>query len=87
MIDKQLLSILACPETKKNLVLADDKIIAKVNAAIAQGNVRNRSKEKISDKIDGGLFREGDNKSLYPIKNGIPILLVEELMDISQLAS
>ncbi len=85
MIDPQLLSILACPETKKNLQLIDEKLLQKVNTAIKSGKITNRLKEKVTEEIDGGLLREGDQKYLYPIKNGVPILLIEELIDISNI--
>jgi len=80
MIDKTLLSILACPETKKDLELADQTTIQKVNQLIDQGKILNRSKEKVTKKIDGGLFRTGDRSCLYPVRNNIPILLVDELI-------
>ncbi|MCA9394402.1 MAG: hypothetical protein KC900_09385 [Candidatus Omnitrophica bacterium] len=79
-IDKDLLSILACPETKKDLEAADQDVIDRINAAIAAGKVRNRAQEKVTEPIDGGLFRVGDRGSVYPIRENIPVLLVEELI-------
>lgn len=83
MMDDILLSLLSCPKTKKNLVLADDRLIAKVNTAISEGKILNAQKEKVTEAIDGGLFREGDHSAIYPIRQGIPVLLVEELINIS----
>jgi uncharacterized protein YbaR (Trm112 family) len=71
MIDKTLLSILACPETKKDLELADQQTIDRVNGLIKQGKVLNRAKERVSKGIDGGLFRQGDRSCLYPIREKI----------------
>lgn len=82
MIDNELLSILACPETKKDLELVTQETIDKVNQLIEEGKLSNRAKEKITKKIDGGLFRKGDNNFLYPIRNNIPILLVDELISL-----
>ncbi|MCA9406241.1 MAG: Trm112 family protein [Candidatus Omnitrophica bacterium] len=84
-MDKDLLDILACPETKKSLVLADEETVAKVNAGIEAGKIFNKEKVKVTEKIDGGLFREGDQRSLYPIRDNIPILLVEELILLDNL--
>jgi len=80
MIDKTLLSILACPETKKDLELADAATVQQVNQRIAEGKILNRAKEKVTKKIDGGLFRAGDRSCIYPVRNNIPILLVDELI-------
>ncbi len=80
MIDKTLLDILACPETKKDLELVDAATIEKVNAGIAAGCVGNRARQKVTKKIDGGLYRVGDHSCFYPIRKNIPILLVEELI-------
>jgi uncharacterized protein len=76
-IDQQLLDILACPETKEPVALADETLIAKLNAAIAAGTLRNRAGEQVTEKIDGGLVR-ADQKYLYPIRDDIPIMLIDE---------
>ena len=76
-IDQQLLDILACPETKEPVSLADEVLIAKINAAIEAGTLQNRAGEAIKEKIDGGLVRE-DKKYLYPIRDDIPIMLIDE---------
>lgn len=80
MIDKDLLNILACPETKKDLEEAGPDVIDKVNAAIREGRVRNKAQEKVTHPIEGGLFRAGDRSCLYPVRENIPVLLVEELI-------
>ena len=82
MIDDDLLSILACPETKKNLILADQGTVDKVNTAIMEEKILNKQKEKVKLIIDGGLFRVDDKCFMYPIRKGIPLLLIEELMDV-----
>ena len=76
-IDQQLLDILACPETKEPVALADEALIAKLNAAIEAGILKNRAGEDITEKIDGGLVRQ-DQKYLYPIRDDIPIMLIDE---------
>ncbi|HLF18352.1 MAG TPA: hypothetical protein VI749_05595 [Candidatus Omnitrophota bacterium] len=87
MIDKTLLSILACPETKKDLELADKQTVAQVNDLIRQGKLLNRAKERVSKNIDGGLFRKGDRSCLYPIRDNIPILLIDELILLNEKSS
>ena len=77
MIDEELLSILACPETHQPLAVADAATLERANAAIAAGTQKNAGGEPVSDVLEGGLVRE-DGRILYPIRDGIPILLVEE---------
>ena len=80
MIDDALLSILACPQTKKDLERVDEAMLAKVNQLIKEGKLRNKAGEAVIKQIDGGLFRVGDRSCLYPIRDNIPILLVDELI-------
>ena len=83
MISNELLKILACPETQQDLILADAKLVQKINACIEQGKLRNRAKERITGKINGGLVRK-DRKYLYPIRENIPILLIDEAIGLDK---
>lgn len=78
MIDQELLNILACPETKQDLEVASSDVIEKINALIQKGELKNRSGQKLDKKIDGGLIQKVDQKYLYPIREDIPIMLIEE---------
>jgi len=77
MVEKELLDILCCPETKQDLSLVQGASIKKINAAIAQGTLKNRAGDAIKEKIDCGLLRE-DRKYIYPIREDIPIMLIDE---------
>ena len=77
MIDKELLDILACPETHQPLAEADDELVAKINAKIEAGAQKNVGDELVSEAVEGGLVRK-DGWILYPIREGIPVLLIEE---------
>jgi uncharacterized protein YbaR (Trm112 family) len=83
MIDPQLLEILCCPETKQPVVLVEGDTIERVNAKITAGGVKNRSGEKVEEKIDAGLLRE-DRKFLYPIRESIPIMLEGEAIPFEE---
>ena len=43
MIDKELLEILACPETKEPVRLAEEALLAELNGRIERGEVKNRA--------------------------------------------
>ena len=77
MIDQQLLDILACPETREAVSLADEALIENLNRKIDAGQLVNRAGEKVTEPINGGLVRE-DGRYLYVIRNDIPIMLVEQ---------
>ncbi len=87
MIDKELLDIIVCPETKQDLVIAEPDLIERINLLIEKGELRNRSKQKVSEKIDGGLIQKEDRKYLYPIRDRIPILLIDESISLEALSN
>jgi uncharacterized protein YbaR (Trm112 family) len=77
MIDPQLLEILVCPEDRSPVALADGALIARINEAIAAGRLNNRGGSPVTEPIDGGLVRQ-DGRWLYPIRDEIPVMLMEE---------
>lgn len=81
-ICQELLDILCCPETKEDVHLISRDRIATINKAIASGKVKKRSGELQNQPIDGGLLR-ADGKYLYPIRDDIPIMLIEEAVDMA----
>ncbi len=83
MVDAELLSILVCPENKTPVTVADDALIAKLNAAIEAGTLKNRAGEKVEERIDGGLVRE-DRAYIYAIRDDIPIMLIDESIPLNQ---
>ena len=76
-ISQELLDILACPESKQPLTLAGDEVISALNSQISQGTLTNRAGKPVTENIDGGLIRE-DRQYLYPIRDDIPIMLIDE---------
>ena len=85
MINEELLNIIVCPETKQDLILADTEIIEKINSLIDRGELLNRARQKVAEKIDGGLIQKQDRQYLYPIRNEIPILLIDESIPLENI--
>lgn len=77
MIDKDLLKILACPDTHQPLAEADPALVAEINARITAGECTNVGGAKVDAPLDEGLVRE-DGKIVYPVRDSIPVLLVDE---------
>jgi uncharacterized protein YbaR (Trm112 family) len=76
-VDPKLLKILCCPETHQPLADAPPELMARINSNIGAGIVKNRAGHTVTEPVSGGLLRE-DKKVLYPIRNEIPVLLVDE---------
>lgn len=83
-IDKELLAILCCPETKQDVTLAGDEVIATLNARIQKGEVKNKAGQPVQEPLDGGLIR-ADKTVLYPIREDIPVMLTEEAIPLEGL--
>lgn len=83
MVDAELIEILVCPETKQPVHLADSELIWRVNAAIVAGTLKNRDGEVVTEPIQTGLVRQ-DGDYLYPVRDDIPVMLVNEAIQLSQ---
>ncbi len=83
-LDKELLAILCCPETKQVVSLAEESLIQRLNTAIARRELKNLGKRPVSVEVDGGLIR-ADRKILYPIRDNIPVMLIEEGIPLEQI--
>lgn len=82
MLSEQLLSILACPETRQPLLLLSEEKLKLVNKHIQDHKLANKKGERIKQPLQAGLIRE-DQKVVYPILDEIPILLIEEGIELS----
>jgi len=76
-MDPDLLEILCCPETHQPLRLAEPALIETLNRQITAGALKNRAGQPVTEKLDTALIR-ADQKFLYPVRNNIPVMLVDE---------
>jgi uncharacterized protein YbaR (Trm112 family) len=81
VIDKDLLSILACPQSHQPLREATAADLEQVNRRISAGSVKNVGGKPVSAALEAGLVRQ-DGKRIYPIKDGIPVLLIDEGIEL-----
>ncbi len=82
-MNNELLSILCCPETKQDLTLLEKDMITKINKAITARTLKNRGGKTLTEKIDSALLRE-DKKFFYPVREDIPIMLIDEAVNFSE---
>ncbi len=86
MIPPDLLEILCCPETHQRVLVARAPLLAVVAEAARGGGLKTENGEPVTDPPNSGLVRE-DGKFLYPVRNGIPIMLVEERIPVPEAAA
>ena len=77
MINKQLLSIICCPETRQTLSLADASLVSQLNEKIQSGLLKNKNGEVLKETFDAYLIT-ADATRVYPVKQDIPVLLANE---------
>ena len=82
MIDAELLQMLRCPETRQTLTPATAAVLDGVNQRIAAGGLQNRAGRAVPEKLEAGLLRE-DGKFLYPVRQGIPVMLMDESIPLA----
>jgi uncharacterized protein YbaR (Trm112 family) len=80
-VSQELLDILVCPETRQPVAPAGADVLERLNARIAARSVRNRGGTLLEQGIQEGLVRE-DGKVLYPVDDGIPVMLIEESIEL-----
>jgi uncharacterized protein YbaR (Trm112 family) len=81
-VDPELVEILVCPETRRPVRVASVDELARVNAGVRDGTLRNRSGARVEHELSEALVRE-DGRVLFPVDDGIPSMLIEESIPLS----
>ena len=71
--------------THKGLSQAGSDTLKTVNAAIDAGNLTSRDGDVLAEHLTEALVTD-DGKVLYPVAEGIPVLLESESIDMDRLA-
>ena len=80
-VSSELLEILVCPETRQSVSPASEEVLASLNDEIRAERLKNRGGERVTASLSEGLVRE-DGKILYPVDDGIPVMLIEESIEL-----
>jgi len=84
MLDAQLLALLVCPATHQDVALATPAELERLIQAIRDGDVRTVAGKEADAALDGALVRQ-DGAVAYAIRDGIPVMLVDEGLAIGHL--
>lgn len=82
-IDGKLLEILCCPVSKIPLTHLSGARLKKLNAAIEEGAVLYVNGDAVKEPLREALVTE-DSKVIYPVVDGIPVLLEEKGIGTTQ---
>ncbi len=83
-VDAKLLEILCCPVTKTPLTQLLPQRLEKLNAAIAEGQVKYVGGSAVEQPLQEALVTE-DLKVIYAVEDSIPILLEDKGIGTTQL--
>lgn len=83
--DKALLDIVCCPVTRLPLQPMPTGRVERANTLIADGALKSRGGKPVTEPAEQWLMTR-DGKLAYPVRDGIPVLLEEEGIELSQLA-
>lgn len=64
--------------------MAGSQVLDRVNMAIGEGRISNRDGRVLDEALTEALLTD-DGKVLYPVADGIPVLLEGESIDMEQL--
>lgn len=79
-----LLDIVACPDNRTPLRVADAVLLDKLNSAIDKGKLRDKAGNVVGPRLHGALVRE-DGVIAYPVWDDMPWLVVDSGIELDQL--
>ena len=83
-IDSNLLDIICCPVTRLPMEVMSEATLREVNLRIRDSKLVSRDGAVLTEELEQALITR-DGKLAYPVQNGIPVLLEDRGIVLSQL--
>ncbi|MCK7594331.1 Trm112 family protein [Lysobacter sp. CAU 1642] len=80
-MDKRLLDILCCPESKQPVSLLAGRQLDTLNQGLAAGSLKLVDGSPASGPLKAALIT-ADAQRVYRIEDGIPVMLVDQAIDV-----
>ena len=84
-VDPKLLEILVCPITRVSVRMLGKQKLSVLNRAIAEGGVKHFGGAVVDAPLDEALVTT-DNRTVYRVDDGIPVMLEDLAIPTEQLA-
>ena len=84
MVDKELLKILVCPQSRQPLSQASREILSQINSAVLAGTLTNKKGVAVIEPLLEGLVTQ-DGSVVYPVLEDIPVMLIDESISLGDL--
>ncbi len=81
-ISPELMALLRCPLSRLPLTQATGDLLSHLDGLRLSGALRDRGGRLVSEPLIAGLL-SGDGRTFYPIREGFPVLIVDESIEVS----